>query len=396
MSEEPDSITGPSSQVLLQWVNAGHLERVIQEGNRFLSQDADDFGAHLALLRANAELERFREGRIHLDYLLDVAPQDPAVLSAVVFYYRMKKEWKTLISFAKQGLEVDPNHAGFHFQLGVAYDAIMSMRPARHHARRARELAPDDAGIAQFDIALSNARKASVGAGLQELSEYEEALALDPLNPYLHNSIGTLYLRQLENPHKAELSFREALRTEPEDREFRENLFQSIAEQDLVYRVFSMPSRAWREVVRGVTRFKEQPFLIVLAIFGFKFVLIYFGWLLLITVLFWPGCKVYEYLLVSEIPNRKRNSFKRLRIWSRWQGVSKKLRFLLFLAANLALWLGLLMWMGISWKSGFKFIAIFGLIHFVGLWLMSMLTKVQVWIAERRLETKRLKAAGNK
>lgn len=362
------------------------------EGHRFLSLDADDFDAHLALLLAYSQSNRLPEAKPHLDCLLRNLPEESSVLAGAAHYYQKSGNWRKVITFANQGLSVDADDCRFHYYLSVAAAARYEVKKARRHIQRARELSPHDADYAHFEVALTHAVDSSVKGGLQEIESYQEALQLEPENPDLHHSIGVVYLEQLHKPREAEGFIREALRLDPQDERFQKSLFRAVAERDPVYRVFSLPGRAFETVQATLVLLTKQPWRLLLLLVGFKFVLAYFFWLFLVAIFFWPGGRVYEYLLVAEFPSPKKSSLKRLQDWNRFQAIPRSLRFLAFVLLNLALWLGLFWWIGLSWKIGLGFIAILWFFHFIMLGVLSFTKKLELKRQLKRAERSKKKA----
>jgi hypothetical protein len=175
--------------------------------------------------------------------------------------------------------------------------------------------------------------------------------------------MGGVYLVDLDSPPEAERHFREALRMEPGNRDYQRNLFQAVAKRSLVYRLFSLPSRTYTwlgQVAHGIAL---QPWRLLFLIIGFKAVVGFFFWLGLVTVLFWPGGKVYEWLLVSEIKRGSAASNAELRAWFWFRRWPRWARFTTFLTINLALWGGLFAALKFPLTVGYAFVASVMAIH---------------------------------
>jgi len=82
-------------------------------------------------------------------------------------------------------------------------------------------------------------------------------MRLDPENAALHNSIGELLLHELADPVEAVRAHREAVRIEPNNRDYQADLFQAVAESSFVYRLFSIPSRTFTWL--GFSRARPHP-----------------------------------------------------------------------------------------------------------------------------------------
>jgi hypothetical protein len=117
--------------------------------------------------------------------------------------------------------------------------------------------------------------------------------------------------------------------------------------------------------------------------FAGKFVLIYLIWLMMMTVLFWPGAKVYEWLLVSEIKRGKVAELVGLRTWfwfRQWPGY---VRFTLFLLVNALLWGALFHALEIPLASGFRFVGYFAAFHFAWVVAWTIYQKIRRWHGRR-------------
>lgn len=223
---------------------------------------------------------------------------------------------------------------------------------------------------------------------MKRLEEYRRALAIDPQNAALHNSMGNVLLDELEDPVDAEQHYRAALRIKPDNRVYQRDLFHSVARRSLLYRVFSLPSRSFTWLGRVGHALRYQPwrliFLLMFLPIGFKFVLAYFGWLVTVTVLFWPAGKIYEWFLVSEIKYAQGASMSMVMAWHRIQQWSFSTRLLLFLGLNVALWIGLFLALGVPVGKGLYFLLLFVVLHFACTATLLGYRKVKVRFARSR------------
>jgi len=384
-SAEPPT-SGPILQILLE---AGNLDRLAAEARRFLARDPEDSTAHFYLVLALTDLRQPREAKIHLDHLLSVEPEEVSTHIAALCLYGSGEQWSKVRQHAAAGLRIDPENAFFHRYAAIAAMQKLDLATAREHISRSRELDPDDADTANLYLRIHAADETSTEDAVKRLEEYRAALRLDPNNAGLHNSIGDLLLNELADPVEAGRAYREALRLEPGNRIYQVDLFQAVAGSSFVYRLFSIPSRtfAWLGFF-GQAIIRQPGRLIFLAI-GFKVVLAYFGWLMLATLIFWPGGKAYEWLLVSEIKSGSAASTTELRLWfwmRRWPGWA---RFGLFLAINLALWGGLFAVVGIPLWQGYLFVAVFTAVHVVVVAVLWGIRRGKADHARRKLVQRR-------
>ncbi len=64
----------------------------------------------------------------------------------------------------------------------------------------------------------------------EAVNQYEKAIAIDGIDPVLHNNLGTVYLR-LNNPGTAQIYFEKAFKLNPTDGQIKNNLAISYAQQ---------------------------------------------------------------------------------------------------------------------------------------------------------------------
>ncbi len=388
--DESPSEWQPSEPILQTLLQAGNLDRVAAEARRFLARDPEDSTAHFYLVLALTDLHQLREAQAHLNHLLSVEPEEARSHIAALCFYEAGGHWSKVRHHIAEGLRINPDISFFHRFAAVAALQKLDMVAARRHIARARELAPDDADTVNMYIRIHGATETSTADAVKRLEEYRAALRLDPQNAALHHSIGDVLLTELADPSEAEFAFREALRIEPDNRSYQNDLFQAVAGSRIVYRLFSIPSRAFAWVGLLGQTIGRQPWRLIFLVLGFKFVLAYVAWLVLAFFVFWPGGKAYEWLLVSEIKDGSAASNTGLRIWfwlRRWPGL---VRFGLFLTINFVLWGGLFALLGIPLAAGYLFVAIFLSIHLLVvtiLWLVrrGMADSARQKIARRNL-----------
>ena len=119
---------------------------------------------------------------------------------------------------------------------------------------------------------------------------------------------------------------------------------------------------------------------------GFKAVIGFLIWLGLATVLFWPGGKVYEWLLVSEIKRGSDASNAELRAWFWFRRWPRGGRFVLFLGVNPALWGGLFAALKTPLATGYAFVAAMIAIHLLFVSVAWGLRRAGTASAKRKAE----------
>ena len=370
-----------SDRVLSMLRMAGNTDRLVAEAQRFLSLDPGDLDAHYYLVMGYCDLRQFAEAERHVQDLLVLDPASVDTHVAAVRFHLAKRQWKMAGRFADEGMRIDPERPYFH--LAAAIVASNQYRPAdaRRHIARARELAPEDPETVNLYIRLHAAMETTAQDAWKRLREYEAALQLDPGNASLHNSIGDVYLSELENPAKAEEHYRIALQSEPHNRDYQRDLFDAVAHRSIIYRLFSVPSRTFGLVRHCLSVLRDHPWIVILLLIAFKFVLAFVAWLAVATLLLWPGCKVYEWFVVSELRSAAGTPVKMLALWLRIRRFPLWLRFGAFLVFSGAIWSLLFLLAGMPLGRGFRYVGIFLGVHLAVVVVQTSVRKFEAWQA---------------
>jgi len=364
--------------------HAGNRDRLVEESYRFLGLDPEDLSAHYYLVMGLCELRQLAAAEQHVQQLLHLAPESVDTHSAAIRFHLAKKKWKKALHFIEAGLQISPDYPYFHYTAAIAESRQYRPAEARKRIARARELAPDDPEIANLYIQLHAAAEATKNDAWKRLREYEAALALDPANSSLHNSIGDVYLEELENPLKAEEHYRMALQAKPTNREYQRDLFNAVARRSILYCLFSLPSRTFQSIRGGLAILRANWWIAIVLLVAMKFVGVFIAWLVVATVLLWPGCKVYESFVVSELRRGSDTPIPMLSLWLKIRRIPLWLRFGIFLLLSCLIW-GLLFFLtGIPLEWGFGFVGIFVGVHLVVLLALRWFRKFEAWLAGRK------------
>ncbi|MCW1884044.1 hypothetical protein OKA04_04840 [Luteolibacter flavescens] len=372
-----------SGRVLSNLHDAGNPDRLVAEAYRFLGLDPNDLNAHYYLVMGLCDLRQLPAAERHVQQLLHLDPQSVDTHVAAIRFHMVKQQWKKAGRFIEGGLQIAPDFAYFHFAAAIVEAQQYRPAEARKRITRARELAPHDPEIVNLHIRLHAAMETTPRDAWKRLREYESALALDPANSSLHSSIGDVYLEELENPAKAEEHYRMALRAEPGNREYQQDLFHAVARRSLLYCLFSLPSRTFVSIKNGFGVLRDHWWIAIFLLVAMKFVGIFFAWLAVATVLLWPGCKVYEWFVVSELRRGSDTSIPMLSLWLKIRRFPLWLRFGSFLLLSCGIWALLFLLAGVPLDKGFGFVGAFVGVHFVVLLFLRLLRKYEAWSSGR-------------
>ena len=350
---------------------AGHYEQVLTQGRLVLERDPQDEFAHYLLSLALIQLDRTQDAFLHIDALLTHQPNWSATHHAASLGFKKLRRYQDAWIHIQNAIRLEPTTATYHTLAAVLALQRHDWDQARESIATARRLDPNDPDVIRLAVEIQGINQTTARQAWERIRELEQGLMVDPNNPGLHASIGYIYLDELDQPHHAEQSFRDALLRDPGDKDNQKALFRAIGQQRLIYRLLSIPSRAFVWLGNWFRGASIQPWRYIFLVIAFKVVFAYLIWLVLVTVLFWPPAKFYQWLLISEIECVAESSERQLRFKRALNRRPFWLRFLACVGLVLAFWFALFATLGIV-TTGFVVLAVFVGIHFVitlGLWL---------------------------
>ena len=175
-----------------------------------------------------------------------------------------------------------------------------------------------------------------------------------------------------------------ALQAKPTNREYQRDLFNAVARRSILYCLFSLPSRTFQSIRGGLAVLRANWWIAIVLVVGMKFLGVFIAWLVVATVLLWPGCKVYESFVVSELRRGSDTPIPMLSLWLKIRRIPLWLRFGIFLLLSCLIW-GLLFFLtGIPLEWGFGFVGIFVGVHLVVLLALRWFRKFEAWLAGRK------------
>lgn len=144
---------------------------------------------------------------------LELSPGIPEVHFMIGF---ISKQWMGddatgLVEISK-AVELDSTSATYRYQLGEVLHSLERYEEAEVQLRQAIAINPDHAGA---HFALGELYESHLGMLEQGFSEYEKAVAIDPENPDIRQSVGVAYARN-DRFDDALRHFREYLKIAPD------------------------------------------------------------------------------------------------------------------------------------------------------------------------------------
>ena len=385
--EASDALTARrQAEALCDLYDAGHWEQVAAQGQILLESAPDEELAHYVVGLARLKLKRVTEAWGHVHFLLTNHPDWPPSHEAASLYYRTVRHRDQAWSHIQTAIQLNPNVAGYHASAALLAVERKDLPGAIWSIGRARQLAPEDPNIAWLAIELQGANQTTAREAWHRIREFENALRLDPNNSDIHASIGSIYLEELDMPREAEASFRSALLHDPAHAGHQKALFQAVAQQRMLYRLLSIPQRAFRWLANYCRGVAVQPWRIIFLLFGFKIVLAFLFWIAVVAIIFWPACKIYEWLVISEIECVAEASNAQLRFKRALGRRPFWLRFMACVGLILGSWLAFFAVLGIV-IPGFVTLGILAGVHFVFTLVLFLMRKARSshgrWSAER-------------
>lgn len=333
---------------------------------------------------AYLELGRPDEAATHVKVLLGKSPESVNAQLAAVRYHQALGNPRKVLEHCAEGQRISPERGVFYYFAAVAEANRLKFKEAQRWIDRAIQCDPQNADYRNLGIRISGALQTDAASSWRRVDELIEALKLEPDNPRVHNTLGDVYLEELNDPRTAERYYREALRLNPVNRHYQRDLFQSVAERNLLYRLLNVPTRVFGYLCSLGRLVRHQLWRLLLLPFLMKPIVVFLIWLLATTLLFWPAGKFYEWLLVSEIRNSSQSSDRRLRLWMWFHRWPILLRFALFLAGLMVGYSGLFLLLNIPLGVGYTALGTLTGFNFVIILVLSGLKAFRTARGRRR------------
>lgn len=163
----------------------------------------DLYNLVLALLSMNKK----EEAEAYLSKIVEQVPDNPTIILTLIELYTMKRSWEKAEKLMRQLCEYYPSNVNF-----AKYLERIAHPKKRENYIKAKEL---------MNSATTDIIEGRHEDGYQKLKKGEQ---LDPENPYIHNHLGTIYLRLKKKPDKAFEHYHKAYKLAPTNSAFKQNL----------------------------------------------------------------------------------------------------------------------------------------------------------------------------
>ncbi len=144
---------------------------------------------------------------------LEILQADPAHADALHFLGLIARQVgkpEMAVDYMKKSLTLKPHNAGFHYNLGTAYQELKDLDRAAASFREAVRIKADYAD-AHFSLAATLKMQGQLDAAADQ---YRQTLSLRPGDALAHNNLGNILWSQ-NKPEEALAHYREAVRLDP-------------------------------------------------------------------------------------------------------------------------------------------------------------------------------------
>jgi len=217
------------AEVLLAQSRPGDAER---EARQALSQDPQNASAHVILALCCVHQNRMEEALTESRAAVGLSPADPNVHRILSFVlHRLGRQTEALASI-QEALRLDPNEAESHVLRSAIYFSLRNWKLALQSAEEALAIDAEHVEAANFRaMALTQ-----LGRKQEAAETVDFALSREPNNALSHANQGWNCLHK-NDPRKAQIHFREALRVSPGLEYAREGMLEALKARNPVYRL---------------------------------------------------------------------------------------------------------------------------------------------------------------
>ncbi len=217
------------AELLLAQSRPADAER---EARQALAQDPHNAAAHSFLALCCVQQNRAEDALSEARVAVSLAPADPASHRILGFVLHRLGRQQEALAAIDQCLRLDPNDTEVHVLRSAIYFSLRNWKLALQSAEDALALDSEHVEAANFRaMALTQ-----LGRKQEAAMTVDYALNREPDNALSHANQGWNSLHQ-NDPRKAQVHFREALRLDPGLEYAREGMLEALKARNPIYRV---------------------------------------------------------------------------------------------------------------------------------------------------------------
>lgn len=326
-----------------QWLRARDVAA------QLLSSSPESSWLHCQMGIILYHLKQFAAAEKHLKQAVYLQPDYAQAYKMLGFLYLSMGRAGTAEDNVRKALSLDPDDESSWFLFGHLCLHFDDPKQALYCAERALSIDPSDVSALDLKARALAEMPEDKTSPKEQISHYEDILALDPENDLAYSRIGDVYSEKLKKYKLAEEYYRKALFIDPECKAYQNDLIRCLRKRDPILWLLWLPFLPTKIVIKlaelvpdGHLKWKHILGLLLalpLLLIGKYLIIIAIISAVIFYFFFWPLTKVYEYLTIVEI-------HKKMGKVAIYKGPFRKLhkmsfftRFSIFLVCLTSFWL---------------------------------------------------------
>ena len=281
----------------------GDWERLRETCAEMLSINPEDANAHHLSAKALHHLDRFEEGARHIKKAIELEPDDSSHYHAAGWLHLAWGRQGPADEYARKALQLEPDDADNWILMGYCSVSHNSPKHALSCAQKARELEPENTASEQLEaIARPHLEGKDAIPPAEQLANFQRLLANSPDDAFIYYNIGNLQLNEFDDAPAAEEHFRQALKLEPQDKDYQKALISALRRRSPILRLLWLPFWPTKKILNIFEWAwdKKWPFILLIPVAKYLMILAAFCFVIF-AFFFWPVAKAYEYLTIAEL-----------------------------------------------------------------------------------------------
>lgn len=190
----------------------GKLEDALHHYNRALELEPDNAALYNRRGTHYLNIQKYEEALRDYNRAVELDPKTALYYANRAYCYKLSFNREQAIGDYERALELEPENAHYHNYLGILYYEGGKYDQAKTYYDKAIALAPET--VVFYTNRALNARWQ--GNYTQALADYDHVLTLDPDNAEYHNTRGTIYEENLQDPAAALRCYDRAIALDPQ------------------------------------------------------------------------------------------------------------------------------------------------------------------------------------